>query len=153
MEPLTSTATSSLVSKRRMEPIFSKPLRRLGRIRVSLRLEESMLARKPDRIFLQLMRAPADALSFSANLPASEPHSLVLSMTPSMRDMNSSSISDQHYVLVCGGDVKETQKLRGVAICQLVCICYSQKNLSAKMLIAIARTSKGMFFVTNIRFL
>ena len=86
-------------------------------MRVSLRLEEGMLARKPDRIFLQLMRAPADALSFSANLPASEPHSLVLSMTPSMRDMNSSSISDQHYVLVCGGDVKETQKLRGVYSC------------------------------------
>ena len=28
-----------------------------------------------------------------------------------------SVISDQHYVLVCGGDVKETQKLRGVYSC------------------------------------
>ena len=40
------------------------------------------------------------------------------------------------------------------AMCQILFGNYcSQKNLSAKMLIAIARTSRGMFFVTNIRFL
>ena len=82
MDPLTSTAIRSFVSKSLVEPICWNPLLRLGRMRVSFLLDESTLALKPLKTVLQLILALVDALICSAKEPAREPQSLTESMTP-----------------------------------------------------------------------
>ena len=95
MLPDTSTATRSLVSKRRTLPMLSKPVRLFGRILVSFLFEEMMLARKPAKTLRQLIFAFKDEVSISARFPGMEPQLLVLDMMPliSCTVMSSSSQS------------------------------------------------------------
>lgn len=55
IDPDTSTATRSFVSKRRTLPMLSKPVRLFGRILVSFLFEEMMLARNPAKMLRQFI--------------------------------------------------------------------------------------------------